>query len=322
MAKKGPNTGSKYQLLLATAQNRSCYNPECDEPLLVERSGHAVSNFEFAHIRDEFPPADANADIGWRYWPDDLTQAERNHFSNIILLCNPCHKLVDRLDPRSFSVEDLHDWKQAVEQSAGAELAGVLGTASAAERQELLLMALSELEPERKVVPSIGLGFIIGSDLIKVPVEGFAQVAEQNPYLRAAERAVVLEVVNHGLWPVSVTSFDLEFRRPGRDKHPVLVNPNPSMINPRPPVSLQVGEVCHWIFSIEQLQVTWVEWPEVAAFTELAGIVHLATGERFESDEILVESVPMWTAPEEVAQIAEMARKIREVAASSESSEQ
>lgn len=77
-----------------------------------------MANFEIAHIRDELPPGDPTADIGWRYWPDDLTQEDRNRFANLVLLCPPCHKLVDRVRPRDFSPELLHEWKQAAEGAA------------------------------------------------------------------------------------------------------------------------------------------------------------------------------------------------------------
>ena len=81
-----------------------------------------MANFEIAHIRDELPPGDPTADIGWRYWPDDLTQDDRNRFDNLVLLCPPCHKLVDRIKPRDFSPELLHEWKQVAE---GAALEGL-----------------------------------------------------------------------------------------------------------------------------------------------------------------------------------------------------
>ena len=87
---------------------RVCYRPECRRPLVVTRGSDQVADFEIAHIRDEFPPRDPTADIGWRYWPEDLTQEDRNRFDNLILLCPPCHKLIDRIRTRDFSPELLH----------------------------------------------------------------------------------------------------------------------------------------------------------------------------------------------------------------------
>ena len=77
-----------------------------------------MSDFEIAHIRDELQPRDPCANVGWRYWPDDLTQEDRNRFDNLILLCPPCHKLIDRVRPRDFSPEQLHGWKRAAEGAA------------------------------------------------------------------------------------------------------------------------------------------------------------------------------------------------------------
>ena len=62
--------------------------------------------------------------MGWRYWPDDLTQEERNRSDNLILLCAPCHKLIDRVSPRDFSLERLHEWKRAAEGDAIDNLSG------------------------------------------------------------------------------------------------------------------------------------------------------------------------------------------------------
>lgn len=139
MSKKSIAAGERAALMLA-AGTRVCYRPACRRPLVVTRGSDRVSDFEIAHIRDELPPQDANADIGWRYWPCDLTQEDRNRFSNLMLLCPPCHKLIDRVRPRDFSPERLHRWKRAAEREAldglpsgtldidtlAAELAGAL----------------------------------------------------------------------------------------------------------------------------------------------------------------------------------------------------
>ena len=117
MSKKSIATGERATLLLANG-TKVCYRPECRRPLVVTRESDRVADFEIAHIRDELPPRDPTADLGWRYWPDDLTQEERNRFDNLILLCPPCHKLIDRVRPRDFSPELLHEWKLAAEGSA------------------------------------------------------------------------------------------------------------------------------------------------------------------------------------------------------------
>ncbi|MCY3662494.1 MAG: hypothetical protein OXH28_06670 [bacterium] len=121
MPKKSIAAGERAALLLANG-TMVCYRPECPRPLVVTRQGQLVTDFEIAHIRDELPPQDPSADIGWRYWPDDLAQEERNQFDNLILLCPPCHKLIDRGSPRDFSPELLHEWKRAAEGTAFDDL--------------------------------------------------------------------------------------------------------------------------------------------------------------------------------------------------------
>lgn len=123
--KKSLPSGDKAAVLLSA--NSTCYAPTCSEPLIVYRDASAIVNFEYAHIRDELPPKDQSADIGWRYFPDaDLTQEQRNHHSNIILLCSPCHKLVDKIKPRDFDIATLTEWKSSAESSS-PPLPAVLG---------------------------------------------------------------------------------------------------------------------------------------------------------------------------------------------------
>jgi HNH endonuclease len=103
---------SADKMVLMQAARGDCYCPTCTEPIIVYRDDRPIVNCEFAHIRDELPPKDSNSDIGWRYWPsEDLTSEERNSFENLILLCSPCHKLIDKIAPRDYSVELLHQWK-------------------------------------------------------------------------------------------------------------------------------------------------------------------------------------------------------------------
>ena len=112
--KKNIKSGESAALRLYS-HNTTCYNPDCNEPLLTERDGMTIVNHDIAHIRDELPPSKPDADIGWRYYPDDLTQDQRNTISNFLMLCAPCHKLIDRLKPRNYPVELLNEWKKIAE---------------------------------------------------------------------------------------------------------------------------------------------------------------------------------------------------------------
>jgi len=118
LGKKELSSGVKAHLL-ADPQG-TCFNPICNEPLVVTRSGKPIINFEYAHIRDELRPSSPDSDVGWRFWPeDDLTQEQRNSPENIILLCGPCHKLIDKIDPKAYSIALLRQWK--VEQGKFAQ---------------------------------------------------------------------------------------------------------------------------------------------------------------------------------------------------------
>ena len=153
-SKKQLRTGERAALLIAASGN--CYNPHCDKPVMEKRKGHHVVNFEIAHIRDELPPKDKASDVGWRYWPaGDLTQAERNQFANLLMLCPPCHKLIDRVEPRNYTVELLHEWKAPAEEDRGAELEASLGVVNAEELQLLMLQLLSDAatSPMALVIP-------------------------------------------------------------------------------------------------------------------------------------------------------------------------
>ena len=48
-----------------------------------------------------------------------MTDDERRAFANLILLCKPCHTLVDKARPADYSVERLEAWKRQREGGAG-----------------------------------------------------------------------------------------------------------------------------------------------------------------------------------------------------------
>lgn len=151
-SKKALRAGDKAALL--NASSGSCYNPGCAEQLVAWRDGKAVVNFDIAHIRDEFPPVDRAGDLGWRYWPaDDLTQDDRNRFENLLLLCKPCHKLVDQVDPRSYDVELLHAWKREAEFGGPTTRMGALVGIEPSQLAAMLIEALTEPPALRLIWP-------------------------------------------------------------------------------------------------------------------------------------------------------------------------
>lgn len=144
-AKKALSTGDKT--ILALSASGDCYNPSCFTKLMTQKDGNPIVQFEIAHIRDELPPKNKGADIGWRYFPaEDLNQKQRNHFSNLILLCSPCHKLIDKISPCDYSVQTLTSWKHANEGLRGAALAETLGDIQQIKLNALVIEAITSLD--------------------------------------------------------------------------------------------------------------------------------------------------------------------------------
>lgn len=105
--------------LVALSQGR-CYYPDCEEPL-VKRVGDAVViAYEIAHIRDAGP---GNRHVA------EMTNDERRSFPNLVLLCPPHHKMVDKIRPADFSIEDMERWKRAADPSGAGDLSALTESA-------------------------------------------------------------------------------------------------------------------------------------------------------------------------------------------------
>ncbi|WP_143175299.1 hypothetical protein [Cryptosporangium aurantiacum] len=73
-----------------------------------------VNNLEIAHIRA--------AEKNGPRWDPAMSEADRAHFDNLILLCRPHHKMVDSIAPADYPVEALTSWKSERERGAAAQL--------------------------------------------------------------------------------------------------------------------------------------------------------------------------------------------------------
>ena len=109
---RGYSAGTRAAL--AQLSRGSCYNPECTRSIITFVDGEPYVDYQIAHIRDASP--------GNRYVAD-MTDNERRSFANLVLLCKPCHTLVDKAYPENFSIELLEGWKRARERTALQELA-------------------------------------------------------------------------------------------------------------------------------------------------------------------------------------------------------
>jgi hypothetical protein len=92
---------------LFTLSAGSCYFPDCSTPVVVFVENHPVVNVEIAHIH-------GHAEGSARYDPT-MDDENRRSFNNLVLLCHPHHKLVDRLEPDRFPASELLSWKHARE---------------------------------------------------------------------------------------------------------------------------------------------------------------------------------------------------------------
>src|SRR4051794_30247438 len=85
----------------------TCYFAGCEVPIITVVEGRHVVAVEIAHIRGA-KPGSARYDAA-------MTDAERAAFDNLVLMCTPHHKVVDRLEPEKYPVETLQEWKTANE---------------------------------------------------------------------------------------------------------------------------------------------------------------------------------------------------------------
>jgi hypothetical protein len=94
--------------LYAKSANK-CAFPNCGAPIIVEQ----VPVGEMCHIR-------ARRKNGPRYDPS-LTPEQRDDFSNLLLLCRTCHKLIDS-NPTRYTADLLRDIKEIHERSGHSEI--------------------------------------------------------------------------------------------------------------------------------------------------------------------------------------------------------
>lgn len=90
----------------------TCYwpDPPCSHRAIVMVKGQPVTSLEIAHIYAAHPD-------GPRYRAD-MTDAQRRHVSNVILLCTKHHMFIDKVQPGRYPAEVLMKWKADREKGA------------------------------------------------------------------------------------------------------------------------------------------------------------------------------------------------------------
>ena len=118
--------------------NNQCAIPDCKSPLII---GDVVV-CEICHIR-------ARRKGGARY-DATLTEVQKDHFDNLILLCGTCHKLIDS-SPDEYRADWLHQVKTAHERRAPQPL-----DLSMADVRHALAILAKHLAKTRKVKMTSG----------------------------------------------------------------------------------------------------------------------------------------------------------------------
>lgn len=272
------------QALFALA-GRTCYYPDCRQPVVVFVEGIPVSNVHIAHIRGAAPGSA-------RYDPS-MRDEERASFDNLLLLCKPHHDLVDRLRPDDFSVDLLQDWKR---QREGKELAALSGLGDMTETRlaELLENAMRQVGPKREVTIEIAGGALVPgtTGVAHGPIDYWRTVVELNPEL--ANSLIVLIISrNTGGLPASIESFNLYLQAAnGLETALIGRNDYPSL-NPDLPCPLGPGESAKWLTSIDTLLMLINGMK--GAGVEMAGFratVGLGSGETISSEVCSIEHLP------------------------------
>jgi hypothetical protein len=116
----------------------SCYFPGCRTPILVFLGGWPAVNVEIAHIR--------TAEPGRPRYVSGMSGDVVDSFENLLLLCVPHRKAVDR-DEEAHPIDLLETWKTQREASSGGALRA-LGNMPADRLDALLVTALSSIQDQ------------------------------------------------------------------------------------------------------------------------------------------------------------------------------
>jgi hypothetical protein len=104
---------------LMSLSNGICYRPGCGEPVVRFISSHPRVNLQIAHIYA--------AERGGPRYDEAMTDEERRAFANLLLLCKPCHDLVDIVELDQHTPEVLKRWKSDREALGMAGLRAIRG---------------------------------------------------------------------------------------------------------------------------------------------------------------------------------------------------
>ena len=260
----------------------TCYFPDCSTPVIRTVGEHRIVEVEIAHIR--------GAKENSARYDGLMTNAERASFANLILMCAPHHKLIDRISPDEYSVELLTKWK-AINEPVNS-LQYLRNVVTEANFEGFLERIAGLITPTRTVELDLSAGFLSGPfDIAAVPADSFDMVLRTNPHLAALPRVVVINIRNTGTLPVRVEAVDLYFgvavSHEGSDGEAslTLMGRNDfGASNPALPYRIKDGDAVRWLTKMETVQeIVETAKRSGSEVTSLWSRVRLATGETVES---------------------------------------
>lgn len=255
----------------------TCYFPGCKTAVITVEDGHHLIGVDIAHIRGAKPGSA-------RYDPN-MTDAERAAYPNLILLCAPHHKLVDRLEPAKYPAEVLAEWKAANEGVGASDHANAVVTE--ANLATLIEEVAARMGPSRAVSVELSAGLLSEHGVTATTMDELPTILDYNPHLRALQRVLVASVRNIGTAAVSVEAVDLHYEvevpeSSGSGDFALMGRNDFFSLNPDLPHRLLDGDALHWYTKIETAdQVVRAASPREIASVQAR--VRLATGETFTS---------------------------------------
>jgi hypothetical protein len=227
-----------------------------------------VVNVEIAHIRGAVPGAP-------RY-DESMSDDERRAFANLMLLCVPHHKTVDRLHPADYPAAELAHWKL---QHEGAEGIATLAGITEDRLEQLIEEAVRAAGIRRRVDLEIAPGIAMPTTTFTIPGDqpgGFFDL-----YRDIGVPALLLTARNPGFVDVVVASHGVRLLPAGA----AIAIPNTPYV--ALPALLRAGHSATWAYPLSALHLPVVALEAKGlSVTDLRAEVTLATGEEVTSDEI------------------------------------
>ena len=249
--------------------------------------GEPVVNVEVAHIRGALP--------GSPRYDGNMTDTERASFTNLILVCVPHHKVIDRLKRDDHPVELLQEWKAEAEVEGGLDALGELdGRLDADTLSDMIQEAVGRLGPTREVTVELNCGVIIpGYDIAAISCDAFSPLLDINPHWAFYERVLVTAIRNTGFTDVTLESHDLWYEVRLHNSPPAkmrMMGQNlMSVVNPSFPKRLLAGEATNWYTPYEAL--TWISTRCPQPISSIQASVRLGSGEKIDSDTVTWEKL-------------------------------